>query len=155
MSRSMPRRLRGALQMRFSWVLAVVFSGVLACGSSTPPSELGSSAAIIYGRVTTEGGAAVAGATVRGQAWSQSSCGSGIPTGGGQPDIVQTDDTGYYRQKLRSPVVDRYCVTVAVQPPSGLAVDSATVSGMLLEFKDSRDVPYDSVRVDAVLAPSP
>ena len=155
MSRSMPRRLRGALQRRFPSALAILMCGALACASSTPPSELGSSAATIYGRVTTEGGAAVAGATVRGQAWSQSSCGSGIPTGAGQPDIVQTDDTGYYRQKLRAAIVDRYCITVDIQPPSGLAVDSATVSGMLLDFKDSRDVPYDSVRVDAVLAPSP
>ena len=68
---------------------------------------------------------------------------------------MQTNDIGYYRQKLRAADVRQYCVTVDVQPPAGSAVDSTTVSETPVDFKDSRDVPYDSVRVDIVLSQRP
>ncbi|HEX6535789.1 MAG TPA: hypothetical protein VF041_14420 [Gemmatimonadaceae bacterium] len=41
----------------------------------------------------------------------------------------------------------RYCVSVSVLPPAESGLDSATASGAV-QFKDMRDVPYDSVRLD-------
>lgn len=156
MSGWLPSGADRALRASALLTLALMVGSTSACGSSTTPrSDLGFSVAIIYGTVTTQAGAVVPGATIRGQVWPPSSCGSGIRTGGGQPDIVQTDDAGHYRQKLSATDVRQYCVTVNVQPPAGLAVDSATVSGTEVDFKDSRDVPYDSARVDVVLPSAP
>jgi len=155
MSRLIPTEFALALKNALWPVLPVIVAAAWSCGASTTRSELGSSSAIVYGSVTTDAGAPVAGATIRGQVWREGSCGSGSPTGSGQPDIVQTNDIGYYRQKLRAADVRQYCVTVDVQPPAGAAVDSTTVSETPVDFKDSRDVPYDSVRVDIVLSQRP
>lgn len=121
--------------------------GALACGGSTPTSrDLNASAAIVYGRVTTAGGAAVGGATVRAKA-DDGLCGSGVWSGSGSPDVVTTNSTGAYRQRIVGFSRARYCVSVSALPPAGSGLDSATASDEV-QFKDLRDIPYDSVRVD-------
>lgn len=133
--------------------VTIVASALDCAGSPTRSSDLGVSLAIVYGTVTGQGGDPVAGATIRGIVFHQP-CASGAVSGGGQPDIVETDSAGRYRQRLAAAVVSQFCIVVSAKPPAGVGLDSTSVSGTLLQFKESHDVPYDSARVDVVLPAS-
>jgi len=121
-----------------------------ACSGSTLPHSVSSGSAVIYGRVTNNAGAPVVGAVLQASAYEASCAAPGNVVVGSGVDMVGTDASGAYRQRVVAIHSVSMCVVITVTPPPQSMLGAATASTAVV-FKPSATPPYDSARFDIVL----
>ena len=132
-----------------SWIALVACAGCRSVGGVEDGGLLPSG--LVYGRVTSTGGAPVVGVSVAPNVYSDSTeCQEG--RGGLSGGIAAiTDSLGRYRKVVTSPLLPAsYCVSVRIlPPPGGTAPSGVTVGATRLKLdlvQNGRRI--DSLRVD-------
>ena len=122
-----------------------------ACSDSTGPVP-DVFAAIVYGVVTSAGGAPAPNVVIESDVY-RPTCTDGVHTGSGSSTIAITDAAGrYYHQILSGDSSFAQCVRVRVRLADGSTHVGAEVTGLPLKRRSQASLPYDSVRADIVLA---